>query len=106
MAVSHIETGKRQMSANMARKFSEFFGCSTDYLLCTDGADNTDTITCEAAKIVALAGKIISRPALTELFTVAQGVDDDMLEAVTAMLRTYIQRKDLKEHYKEERKND
>lgn len=99
MAISHIETGKRQVSSDMVKRLSDFFGCTADYLLYRDGTDDPRTPPHEAsaASLLALAGEISARPALAELLMVAQGVDDDMLEAAAAMLRTYMQRKNSKE---------
>lgn len=97
-AIYSYESGRRRLTADAAKKLADFFGCSIGYLLYEDGTDSPDTSPYEAsaASLLAIAAKIADRPSLGELLSVAQGVDDDMLEAATAMLRTYMQRKSSK----------
>lgn len=98
-AISHYESGRRQLSVDIAKKLADFFGCPIGFLLYEDGMDNPTTppSAASAAGMLAIAGKIATRPVLEDLFIVAQGVDDDIIVATVAMLRTYMQRKDASE---------
>lgn len=98
-AIYNYESGYRKLTTNAAKSLADFFGCSLGYLLYEDGTDDPDTspTKASAASLLSIAGKIADRPALGELLTVAQGVDDDMLAATTAMLQMYMQRKDSNE---------
>ena len=35
-AISHLESGKRKLTSDMAKRLADFFNVSTDYLLYTD----------------------------------------------------------------------
>lgn len=91
-AISHLESGRRKMTADMAKRLGEFFSVSTDYLLYTDDTSSEDlTGDATAAKIFMLAGKIAGRSALEDLFAAAQSVDDTGLYLATSLLRAYMQ---------------
>ena len=93
-AISHLESGRRKMTADMAKRIGEFFSVSTDYLLYTDDTSSENLTAGDATKIFLLAGKIAERPALVDLFSVAQAVDDTGLYLATALLRAYLQRQE------------
>lgn len=92
-AISHLESGRRKMTADMAKRLGEFFSVSTDYLLYTDDTSSEDLTAGDAtaAKIFMLAGKIAGRSALEDLFAAAQSVDDTGLYLATSLLRAYMQ---------------
>lgn len=96
-AISHLESGKRKLTSDIAKRLAEFFNVSTDYLLYTEGTRSTGLTAGDAtaAKIFLLAGKIAGRSALEDLFTAAQAVDDTGLYLATVLLRAYLQRQDL-----------
>ena len=94
-AISHLESGKRKLTSDMAKRLADYFNVSTDYLLYVNNVMDTDLTAGDvtAAKIFMLAGKIAGRPALEDLFSAAQLADDDGLYLATTLLQAYVQRK-------------